>query len=551
MRKKALGAVLFIAVGSVIFSFIPTGNYFEIAKNLDIFATLFKEVNTYYVDEVDPETLINTGIDAMLSSLDPYTNYIPEEDAAEYRTMTTGEYAGIGSLIGKVNDKNVITMPNKGFPAEKAGLKIGDELIEVDGINVEKKSISEISKLLKGRANTDVTVKVKRYGLQDPIDFTITRGRIIIDNVPYYGMVADHTGYIRLSDFTTNATKEVKTALQDLKSQGANKVILDLRGNPGGLLYEAVNICNIFLPKGVEVVRTKGKVADWNKTYRTLNNPFDESIPLVVLTNNASASASEIVAGVIQDYDRGIIVGRKTYGKGLVQTTRPLTYNSQLKVTTAKYYTPSGRCIQKLDYSHRQADGSVDSIPDSLKVAFLTSHGRTVYDGGGVLPDIETESEYLVPITISLIQKALLFDYATSYFYENPAPENARNFALSDIEYDEFLNWLGKKDYDYKTNVEESIERLVENAKKENYYSEIEAQIRNLESKVKHNKESDLITFKEQIKSILEENIVSRYFLISGEIEASLDDDTDLQTAIKVLNDSNRYHKILNTESDY
>ncbi len=550
MRKKALGAILFIAVGSVIFSFIPTGNYFEIAKNLDIFATLFKEVNTYYVDEIDPETLINTGIEAMLSSLDPYTNYIPEEDAAAYRTMTTGEYAGIGSLIAKVNGKNMITMPNKGFPAEKAGLKIGDELIEVDGTNVVEITIGEISKLLKGRANTDVTLKVKRYGMEDPIDFTITRGRIIIDNVPYYGIVGDHTGYIRLSDFTTNATKEVKTALQDLKSQGVDKVILDLRGNPGGLLYEAVNICNIFLPKGLEVVRTKGKVAEWNKTYRTLNNSFDESIPLVVLTNNASASASEIVAGVIQDYDRGIIVGRKTYGKGLVQTTRPLAYNSQLKVTTAKYYIPSGRCIQKLDYSHRQEDGSVDDIPDSLKVAFQTSHGRIVYDGGGVLPDIETEIEYLAPITISLIQKALLFDYATSYYYENRAPVDARKFKLSDTEYDEFISWLDEKDYDYKTNVEKSIEKLIENAKKENYYFEIEALIRNLESKVKHNKESDLITFKEQIKSILEENIVSRYFLISGEIEASLDNDTDLQEAIKVLDDFDRYHKILNTESE-
>jgi len=550
MRKKALGAVLFIAVGSVIFSFIPTGNYFEIAKNLDIFATLFKEVNTYYVDEIDPETLINTGIEAMLSSLDPYTNYIPEEDAAAYRTMTTGEYAGIGSLIAKVNGKNMITMPNKGFPAEKAGLKIGDELIEVDGTNVVEITIGEISKLLKGRANTDVTLKVKRYGMEDPIDFTITRGRIIIDNVPYYGIVGDHTGYIRLSDFTTNATKEVKTALQDLKSQGVDKVILDLRGNPGGLLYEAVNICNIFLPKGLEVVRTKGKVAEWNKTYRTLNNSFDESIPLVVLTNNASASASEIVAGVIQDYDRGIIVGRKTYGKGLVQTTRPLAYNSQLKVTTAKYYIPSGRCIQKLDYSHRQEDGSVDDIPDSLKVAFQTSHGRIVYDGGGVLPDIETEIEYLAPITISLVQKALLFDYATSYYYENRAPVDARKFKLSDTEYDEFISWLDEKDYDYKTNVEKSIEKLIENAKKENYYFEIEALIRNLESKVKHNKESDLITFKEQIKSILEENIVSRYFLISGEIEASLDNDTDLQEAIKVLDDFDRYHKILNTESE-
>ncbi len=410
MWNKIRGVILIAFIGISVFAFTPVNNYFDIAKNLDIFATLFKEVNTYYVDEVDPEKIINTGIEAMLSSLDPYTNYIPEKDLDDYRTMTTGEYAGIGSLIGKIGGKNMVTMPNKGFPAEKAGIKIGDEIIAVDGINVEKKSTSEISKLLKGKANTKVVVTIKRYGLTTPMDIHIVRGKIIIDNVPYYGMVTETIGYMRLSDFTTNATNEVRYALKDLKIKGATALVLDLRGNPGGLLHEAINICNIFLPKGREVVSTRGKLKEWNKTYNTLNAPYDVNIPLAVLTNHGSASAAEIVSGVIQDYDRGIIVGRKTFGKGLVQTTRPLTYNAQLKVTTAKYYTPSGRCIQALDYSHRNPDGSVGEIPDSLKTAYWTKNGRTVYDGGGIDPDIQIDNEYLAPITGSLIQKGLIFN---------------------------------------------------------------------------------------------------------------------------------------------
>lgn len=550
LKNKLFGLVLVFLIGLGSLSFIPYGNYFEIAKNLDIFATLYKEVNTYYVDEVDPESLINAGIEAMLSSLDPYTNYIPEEALDEYRTMTTGEYAGIGSLIGKVNGKNMITMPNRGFPAEKAGLKIGDELIAVDGIDVADKSTLDISKLLKGRAKTEVVVTVKRYGIEGSIDFTIIRGRIKIDNVPYYGLVNGNIGYVRLSDFTTNAAGEVKSAILDLKSKGAESIVLDLRGNPGGLLYESVNVCNLFLPKGMEVVNTLGKVADWNKTYKTLNNPLDSTIPLAVLTNSGSASASEIVAGVMQDYDRGIIVGRRTFGKGLVQTTRPLAYNSQLKVTTAKYYTPSGRCIQAVDYSNRNPDGSVGKIPDSLKVAFKTSNGRTVFDGGGVTPDVETESEFLSAITLNLLQKGLLFGYATVYFYNHPEITDAKSFKLSSKEYNEFISWLEDKDYDYETKVEKSIKDLVYLAKQENYYSDIEEEISNLQSNIMHNKESDLITYQVQIKSILEEYISSRYYLVGGEIEASFDNDTDLQAAIEILNNPEKYKEILDPESE-
>jgi len=540
--------IILLAVCGIFLAFAPVSDYFEIAKNLDIFATLYKEVNTYYVDEVDPEKMIGTGIDAMLSSLDPYTNYIPEERLADYRTMTTGEYAGIGSLIGKVAGKNVITMPNAGFPAEKAGIKIGDELIAVDGNNVEKMSTAEISKLLKGKAHTEVVVTVKRYGEKDPIDIPIVRGKITIDNVPYFGMVSGNIGYIRLSDFTTNASKEVLNSLKELKSIGAESFILDLRGNPGGLLHEAVNICNLFIPKGKEVVSTRGKVKDWNKTYKTLNNPFDTQIPLAVLANSGSASASEIVAGVIQDYDRGIIIGRKTFGKGLVQTTRPLTYNAQLKVTTAKYYTPSGRCIQALDYAHRNPDGSVGKIADSLKTAYKTSNGRIVYDGGGVDPDIIVENEYLAPITISLLRKGHIFQYASKYYYEHQEFPPAAEFSLSEEEYGLFTTWLNERDYDYSTPVEKNMQQLLENAKNESYFAEIESSISELQHRITHSKEVDLLTYKSQIVSILEENIASRYYLVPGEIEASFNDDSDLNAAIEVLSNVEKYNKYLNKQ---
>jgi carboxyl-terminal processing protease len=523
----------------------PADKYFEITKNLDIFATLYKEVNTYYVDEVDPNQLINTGINSMLESLDPYTNYIPEDDIEDYRTMTTGQYGGIGALIGTRNGKNMIIMPYEGFPAHDAGLKIGDEIIMVDGINVKEKAYTDISKLLRGQANSKLDIVVRRYGKPDPIQVEMTREKITIDNVQYYGMVEDDIGYIKLSDFTTNAGKEVKNALVELKEKGASKMILDLRGNPGGLLNEAVNVSNIFIPKGSEVVSTKGKMTDWNKTYKALNPPVDTEMPLVVLTSSSSASASEIVAGVVQDYDRGVLVGQKTFGKGLVQATRPLTYNSQLKVTTAKYYIPSGRCIQAIDYSHRNDDGSVGKVPDSLKVAFKTQNNRTVYDGGGVDPDIIVELEYLAPIAVSLVNKGLIFDYATEYHYAHPTIASSRDFKLTDAEYQEFVGWLKDKDYDYTTRVENSIDDLIKTAKKEKYYEDIDEQIQSLKLKVHHNKDTDLQKFKSDIKQILEEEISSRYYLRKGVVETSFSSDESIRSAVDVLNDSDRYHQLL------
>lgn len=547
MSKKTKVITLFLAFS--LFAFFafnnPSDRFFEIAKNLDIFATLFKEVNTFYVDEVNPNQLMETGIEAMLASLDPYTNYIPEDDIEDFRTMTTGQYGGIGALIGQRNGRNLVLMPYEGFAAHDSGLQIGDEIIKIDGINVKDKPSDDVSKLLKGQANTDLTLTLKRYGEEEAFDLNLKRENITIGNVPYKGIVSDGVGYIKLTDFTSGASKEVKDALISLKEEGAEKIILDLRDNPGGLLNEAVNISNLFIPKGAEVVSTKGKMTDWNKTYKALNSPVDTEIPVAVLISSRSASAAEIVAGVIQDYDRGVLVGQKTFGKGLVQATRPLTYNSQLKVTTAKYYTPSGRCIQAIDYSLRNEDGSVGKVPDSLKIAFETKNGRLVYDGGGIDPDFVVEDMNYAPIAISLIQKGLIFDYANRYKFNNPTIPSARDFNVSDQEYNNFVTWLADKEYDYTTKVEKTIEELIENARHEKYYDDINSQIQSLKTKVAHNKESDLQKFKTEIKHLLEEEIVSRYYLQPGIIQASFDHDPDVQEAIKVLADQGKYQNVL------
>lgn len=544
IRIPALILTVIIVLGLAAFN-NPNERYFEITRNLDIFATLFKEVNAYYVDEVNPNKLIKTGIDAMLASLDPYTNYIPEDDIEDYRTMTTGQYGGIGAVIGSRNGKNFIMMPYKGFPANKAGLKIGDEILAIDGVDVTGKNTQEISQLLKGQANTNLKVTIRRYGVEQPMDIELLREKITIDNVPYTGMVADGVGYIKLSDFTTGAGKEVKKALETLKKNGATKVILDLRDNPGGLLNEAVNVANVFINQGLEVVSTKGKVTDWNKTYKALNSPSDTEIPIAVLTSSRSASAAEIVSGVIQDYDRGVLIGEKTYGKGLVQATRPLTYNSQLKITTAKYYIPSGRCIQAINYSDRMDDGSIGFIPDSLKAEFNTKNGRPVYDGGGVDPDLAVELRMLAPISISLELKGLLFEYAIIYHYNHKTIEPARDFRLSDKEYEKFIEWLSDKDYDYTTKVEKTIETLKNYAKTEKYYSNIKDEIADLEKRVAHNKERDLREFADEIKSLLEEHIVEHYYLMDGNFEAKFDNDNQVQAAIQVLKDQEKYSEIL------
>ncbi len=549
MKKLKTGAVLVIVclvLGTWSFKSVEDDRYFEIVKNLDIFATLFKEVNSYYVDEINPGQLMRTGIDAMLNSLDPYTDYIPEDDIEDYRTITTGEYGGIGAIVDEKNGISTIVMPYEGYPAFRGGLRAGDQITKINGIEISDKSPAERSRLLKGQSKSEITLTIFRPILEEKFEVTIEREKITIDNVPYYGMISEDIGYIKLTDFTTEAGNEVKSALKKLKHDGAAKVILDLRDNPGGLLEESVNVSNVFVEKGSEIVTTKGKLSNWTKSYKGLNEPVDTEMPLAVLTNNGSASASEIVSGVIQDYDRGVLVGRRTYGKGLVQQTRPLAYNSQLKVTTGKYYIPSGRCIQAIDYSIRNADGSVGKIPDSLKTSFTTKGGRPVFDGGGINPDIEVEKKQFAPITYSLVKHDLIFGYATKYFYEHPDIIEAKNFSLSDEEYHSFTEWLRPKKYDYTTQVEKNIERLIASAKQEKYYIDIEAQIFALKKETLHNKDQDLITFKKEIVNLLEQEISGRYYYQDGIIETSFNHDEDIKAAINVLNDPAQYQSLLN-----
>lgn len=530
-----------------LFSF--SDDYFEISRNLDIFASLYRELNTYYVDETKPGELMKTGIDAMLESLDPYTNYIPESEIEDYRFMTTGQYGGIGALIAKKGDLIVITDPYDGFPAQKSGIMAGDVIIQIDGKELKGKNSDDVSKILKGQPGTNVKLTIKREGEAKNIEKTLTREEIKIPAVAYSGVIGDGTiGYIRLSSFTENCAQEVKDAFLKLKTENNIKSLaLDLRGNPGGLLNEAVNLVNLFVTKGTDVVHTRGKVKEWDKEYKALNSAVDTDMPIAVLVNSGSASASEIVSGSIQDLDRGIIIGQRTFGKGLVQTTRPLSYNAQLKVTTAKYYIPSGRCIQALDYTHRNADGSVGKVPDSLITLFKTKSGRTVYDGGGIYPDYVTEVDTISSIAASLASKYLIFDYATKYRQMHSSIAPAKQFHLTDTEYNDFVTWLADKDYDYTTRSEKIIEDLKTAAQRDKYYDDAKAEYDALKKKLSHNKQADLVKHKQEITEMLENEIVSRYYFQKGRTENEFVYDREVKKAIEALSDKAVYTSIMNT----
>jgi len=544
--KLKLGVFAMITVlllsGILAFS-VKNDRLFALAKNIDIFATLVRELDSYYVDEIDPDKLVTIGINAMLEELDPYTEYIPEENLADFRMLTTGEYAGIGALIGNRGEGNMIIMPYTGFPAQNAGLRIADYIIQIDTTNVSKMITSDVSTLLKGPPNTEVNLKIKRNA--DTLDFKVVRKKIAIKNVPYYGKLDSKTGYIKLSDFTTNAGNEVRNALVDLKSQGIERLILDVRDNPGGLLNEAVEIVNIFIPKGKEVVKTIGKLENVNFTYKTTKTPIDKDIPLIVLLNERSASASEIVAGALQDYDRAVLVGRKSFGKGLVQTTIPLSYNSQMKITTAKYYIPSGRCIQAIDYLKSRESGELTSVPDSLRKEFKTKNGRIVRDGAGIEPDQLLESISYAPISYSLVARNHIFDFATEYFYKHSKISDASSFFITDQDYNDFVSWLEGKEYDYTTFLQKSVEEMKKNAEKVDYYSEIKSQIEVLEKRINHSKEQDLITHKSEIRKILSEEIISRYYFQEGMIAAGLGDDVDVVAARKYFDQPEKFRLVL------
>lgn len=547
--KILLGALIgfFLLAGSVAFT-VKNDKLFAIAKNIDIFATLVRELDSYYVDEIDADELVTVGIQAMLDELDPYTEYIPEEESEDFRVMTTGEYGGVGALIGARGEGSMIIMPYTGFPAQNAGLRIADKLLKVDTVDVSQKNTSEVSELLKGPENTPVKVSVLRDA--DTLEFELVRKKISLKNVPYYGKLDASTGYIKLSDFTTNASAEVRNALVDLKAQGAENLVLDLRDNPGGLLSEAVEIVNLFIPKGKEVVKTIGKIENVNRTYKTSKTPVDKNIPLVVLLNERSASASEIVAGALQDYDRAVLVGRKSFGKGLVQTTIPLTYNAQVKVTTAKYYIPSGRCIQAIDYALSREEGEIRSIPDSLRQAFKTQNGRTVLDGAGIEPDETVEAYRYAPITYSLVAGNHVFDFATQYFYSKPAVVNIEEFEVSDELYDDFVSFLSDREYDYTTYLEKSLEDMKELAEQAPYYSEIKEQVEALEKRIIHNKEQDLISYQKEIRKALREEIISRYYFQEGMIQASLQNDSVIEKAMELFSTPDKMGQILTAKSE-
>ncbi|MFN3952171.1 MAG: S41 family peptidase [Thermaurantimonas sp.] len=537
-------SVVKIALVSLIFVSASSLNYFEIHKQLDIFSHIFKEINLYYVDETEPSKLMDKAINSMLSSLDPYTSYIKESEIENFRIQTTGQYGGIGASIRKRDDYVMVVSVYKDAPADKAGVRAGDLLLAIDGKSLKGYTDSEVSALLKGSPGTSFTLKVQRG--QNTLDLKIVREEIQIKSVPYCGYVAPGIGYINLSNFTDKASKEIKDAMTDLQRNADLKgIILDLRGNPGGLLSEAVNVSNIFIPKGQEIVSTRGKIKEWERSYRTLDNPVNTSVPLVVLINRGSASASEIVSGAIQDLDRGVVIGQRSFGKGLVQQTRKLSYGAQLKVTVSKYYTPSGRCIQAINYSQRNEDGSVSSIPDSLRRSFTTRSGRVVYDGGGIDPDIVTEPRKFSPVLTALIQNNLLFDWVTEYIADKGSTSIDVKFSLSDADWMAFMTWIKDKELNYQTRTEKLLQEIIETTKDEQYYSEIENELKKLKKRFQRSKEDDLENNKAEIKRYLEEEIVSRVAYQEGRIQKSLAADTDVSEAIKVLSDSELYQKIL------
>lgn len=547
-KKAAIVIVGIFAFAISFYSFKQDDKNFQIAKNLDIYYTLFRELNLFYVDDVDPTKLVKTSVDKMLESLDPYTNFIPEDDVEDFRFMTTGEYAGIGALISKQNGKILIAEPYEGFPAQKSGLKAGDVLLEVAGKSTEKLSTEDVSALLKGPANKAVVVKVERYGQKKPMDIEIMREKIQIDPVPYYGMLDKETGYIRLSNFTENCTERVKMALIELKEKhGAKTLVLDLRSNPGGLLIEAVRIANLFIPKGQEIVSTRGKVKQWDKVYTASENPIDTIMPIAVLVNRGSASASEIVAGAIQDLDRGMIIGTRTFGKGLVQTTRDLSYNAKLKITTAKYYIPSGRCIQALDYAHRNEDGSVGIVPDSLITKFKTKKGRVVFDGGGVAPDLTVEDETLSNVATNLVTGSVIFDYATVYNSKTEKIASPEEFEISPEIYADFIQFVKGKDFKYESKTESELDNLLEVAKREKYYDISKDEFEKLKLKLGHNLDQDMEHFKKEISELLTDEIVSRYYYQKGAIKAALRGDSDVNKAVEILHKPDGYAAIFDS----
>ena len=524
---------------------VKAQNDFEIAKNVDIFITVMRELNAKYADEITPGDLTETAIKAMLESLDPYTVYYPENKIEDVKMMTAGQYGGIGALIQQRDKQVIISELYEGWPAQKSGLLAGDVILKIDGKSTEGKSSSDVSAILKGQPGSTLAVEVFRPTQNKKLSFNIKREEVKLPNLPYYGMLDSEIGYIKLDQFTENAGKEVKDAFLDLKKQGMTKLVFDLRNNGGGLLQEAVKIMNIFVDQGTVIVTTKGKIKEQNNTFRTPVAVTDKDIPVVVLVNENSASASEIVSGSFQDLDRGVIVGKKTFGKGLVQNVVPLSYNSTMKITVSKYYIPSGRCVQNIDYFGKDSTHKPVHIPDSLAVAFKTKNGRTVYDKGGVEPDVTTPDVEASNVLVSLVLNNLIFDFANQYHADHSEIPPAAEFKVDDNLYNEFVSFLKNKDYQYKTETEYMLEDMKEVAEADHYWDKIESLCNAISEKIKQEKAADLQTYKKEISEYLASEIAVRYYYQKGRICNQLAIDPDIATAKEILNDSARYRSIL------
>jgi carboxyl-terminal processing protease len=520
-------------------------NSFETLKSLEIMDQIYEHLDLYFVDETKNGQLAKTGIDAMLKELDPYTVYYHESNIEDYRLMTTGQYGGIGALIRKMGDFSYIAEPYQGKPAQTAGLKAGDKIISIDGKNMEKKTTEEVSDALKGPKGTSFELVIERQS-EGKKSFKITRDEIKLPDVPYFGMLQNKVGYVKLNSFTQTAAADVKSAIEKLQAQGMQELVLDLRGNGGGLLIEAVKIVNFFVAKNQVVVTTKGRVAEENRTYKTLEDPFAPNMPLVVLIDGGSASASEILAGSLQDLDRAIVLGETSYGKGLVQRTYDLKYGSKIKITIAKYYTPSGRCVQRLEYYDKENGEKPKEVADSLLKTFYTKNGRPVIDGRGIEPDLEIAFEDLSRLSAMLLVKNHIFNYATQYAAQHPSVAPAGDFKLSPEDYAAFKSYvMAQTDFDYTTASEEALRKMKETAQKEGYYEDISAQYDQMLAKVTPSKERDLDKFQNEISELLEDEIISRYFFQEGRAKQQLKADPVVQKGIEILQAPTQYNTIL------
>ena len=539
------GALLLVAGGSFAATSQPD---FLLGKNIQILFNMFRDVSLFYVDSVDADRLLENAAAGMVSELDPYTELIPEKEMADFEIQATGKYAGIGAIIRKSGDYVMIAQPYKNFPADKAGLVIGDVIVAINGESIKGYDATKVSDMLKGTPGTSVKLTVEKLLTGEQEEVEIKRERIVISGVPYYGVIDGNVGYILHNDFSEDCSQDVLAAFEALKKQGITSLIIDLRGNGGGILQEAVKILSMFVPKGTTVVSMKGRSEDSNETFVTTTDPVDTEIPIAVLVNSMTASAAEIVSGALQDLDRAVLVGQRTFGKGLVQVTRPLGYNAYLKVTTAKYYIPSGRCIQSVDYAHRNEDGSVGMVPDSLIKEYKTVAGRKVYDGGGIMPDVRLDPNYTSIFTMSLYAKGYIEDFANDYYKRHREGIDVDTFTLSDEEYGRFEAFMADKEVEYDSETQEALKELRRKAEREKYADRISEELDRIAEKLKEDKEADLESFKDDVRKLLEKEIILRYHYNGGVARHVSLNDPEVHRAFEVLKNGEEYRRILTSQ---